>query len=80
MGKQKTKCEITYKVDRNLLVLFDCVSMINNYFNLPKKYKDILINLEIDLANEIFEKPSKQINGDIIKEVLTITDYYEIKK
>ena len=48
MGKQKTKCEITYKVDRNLLVLFDCVSMINNYFNLPKKYKDILINLEID--------------------------------
>ncbi len=67
----------TYDIDKNLLILFEYVRMINNYLELPKYYSEILQKIEFKLDKEIFKKPSNRKNKYLIAEKLTITDTYE---
>lgn len=74
------KFEKSYEVDRDLLLLFDFIVLLNGALNLPEKYEKILTQLEIDLSSEVFKRPMINQNVALVEEKITLTDVYEIEK
>ncbi len=71
------KISFSYEVDRNLLLLFEFISMLNAYISFPEKYSNLLSKIEFELDNEIFKRPTVENSIALITEKITLTDVYE---
>ena len=76
----KTDLSYTYKVDRNLFLLFEYLEILTDSLNLPSKYYTILNNLIIQLDNELFKRPKQFSNYAVVGERLFLTDFFEKEK
>ena len=77
MQDNADKISFSYDVDRNLVLLFDYVTMINNYLVLPQKYSDVLTDLELNLSSEVFKKPLVNTSIALVSEKMTLTDIWK---
>lgn len=76
----ETDISYTYKVDRNLFILFEYLGLITDSLNLPDKYYTVLNKLIIQLDNELFKRPKQFSNYAVVGERVFVTDYFEKEK
>lgn len=77
MQDNADKINFSYEVDRNLVLLFDLITMVNAYITLPEKYSTLLTELEIELCDKVFKRPLLNESIVLVSEKYTVTDIRE---